>query len=140
MRGKISEAQRSLVKKLYEKYNMSIEDIAEQVSRSVDSVKVILGMAPSPEPKTRTAFTPGYEQITATLDRGDVKFYLPKDLTDEDVEGIIDAIVVHYGLQTADDILMEIEPERKTRLPDKYEKMRRIIEETAMEAEETATV
>lgn len=133
MRGKVSEAQRSLVKKLYENYKMSPEDIAEQLGRSVNSVNAILGLETAPEQKTRTAFTPGYEQLTVDLDRGQVKFYLPKDLTEEDVEMVLDTIVLHYGLETTDSIPMEeieiVNPK------DKFAVMRQIIEETALEAE-----
>jgi hypothetical protein len=138
VRGKISEAEKAMARKLYNHFSFTVEDIAVELERSENSIRSILGLEVVSETpvRTRTAYGHGYESLTVELDRGEIKFYLPKELTENDAQKVIDAIYEHYNFlpddfgSQEDDIFIPSKPE------DKFAIMRRIIEEEAIDEEE----
>lgn len=118
-RGRISEAEASLIKKLFSSGKYSVSELASNLERSEDSIKQLLGLETHKEPKR--IYNYSFEHIKANLDRGECKFYLPKDLTMEDVEEIVASIYAHYGFEQFE--FEEIE------IPSNYESIRRAVYE-----------
>lgn len=130
MRGKLSEAEKALIRKLHNQCNYEVAQLAEEFERSETIIKIVLGMEVQ-ETKTRTSFGHGYDQIPVELDRGQIKFYLPKDLTIEDVHKVVDAMYDYYQMNGEDEII-----EIQSKPLDKFALMRKIIEEEALDDEE----
>ena len=132
MRGKISEAEKSLIRKLYAK-EFTLEDISTETERGIDTIKSVLGLEVSTK-SPRMATYSGFDTIEATLDRGQVKFYLPKNLTAEDLELIVTAMYDHFdqelpwGDQDEDISLPEPTKRYFSGMEDRYAMMRQIIE------------
>lgn len=130
MRGKISDVQKSLIKKMWNTATFTVEELAAHFNRTPEAINVVLGFAEANETKAINYHT--YEKLSVELDRGELKFYLPKDLTAEDVDRIVQEIYSHFEIETlvVDEEIIDI-PYDSTN--DRFAMMRQIIEEEALD-------
>lgn len=101
VKGKIGEAELRMMKKLYDS-GVSVEDLAEQVSRNVNSVKKALGLVPLETERVKRAYTRrnriGLTTLSVVL--SDLKRYeivIPTNANMDDQTTIIDTIDKFYN-------------------------------------------